>query len=173
MAMRVARGLSTLFLLFFAWGSVAQAAEARRVVTSDNSDYFGFDLRSDQNVSLDQCRTTCLGDPACRAFTYNPKAKWCFLKSDFNTLKSFNGAVAGKVVNIEGDPDIGAPPDLAFFPAWMADQAQQYRNRLTGPAYTKPTEGLTALREAAEQASLTGDHRSAMQKYEALVSVSP
>ncbi|RWQ66754.1 MAG: hypothetical protein EOS85_33390, partial [Mesorhizobium sp.] len=173
MAMRAARGLSILFLLFFAWGGIAQAAEARRVMTSDNSDYFGFDLRSDQNVSLDQCKTTCLGDPACRAFTYNPKAKWCFLKSDYNTLKPFNGAVAGKVVNIDGDPDIGAPPDLAFFPAWMADQAQQYRNRLTGPAYTKPTDGLAALKQAAQQAAQTGDRRSAMQKYEALVSVLP
>ncbi|TGQ42583.1 alpha-2-macroglobulin family protein [Mesorhizobium sp. M00.F.Ca.ET.216.01.1.1] len=173
MAMRAARGLSILILLFFAWVSVAQAAEARRVVTSDNSDYFGFDLRSDQNVSLDQCKTTCLGDPACRAFTYNTKAKWCFLKSDFNSLKTFDGAVAGKVVNVDGDPDIGAPPELAFFPNWMADQAQQYRNKLTDPAYTKPTEGLTALRAAAEQAALTGDHRSAMQKYEAAVSVLP
>ena len=50
-------------------------------------------------------------------------------------LKPFNGAVAGKVVNIDGDPDIGAPPELAFFPTWMADQAQQYRNTLTDPAY--------------------------------------
>ncbi|MER8710659.1 alpha-2-macroglobulin family protein [Mesorhizobium sp. M1295] len=173
MAMRAARGLSILFLLLFAWSGVAQAAEARRVVTSENSDYFGFDLRSDQNVSLDQCKTTCLGDPACRAFTYNLKAKWCFLKSDYNSLKPFGGAVAGKVVNIDGDPDIGAPPELAFFPNWMADQAQQYRNKLTGPTYTKPTEGLTALRAAAEQSALTGDHRSAMHKYEAAVSVLP
>ena len=95
MAMRAARGLSILILLIFAWGSVAQAAEARRVVTSNNSDYFGFDLRSDQNVSLDQCKTTCLGDPACLAFTYNNKAKWCFLKSDYNQLKPFSGAIAG------------------------------------------------------------------------------
>ncbi|OWK19897.1 hypothetical protein AJ88_36490 [Mesorhizobium amorphae CCBAU 01583] len=116
MAMRAARGLSFLLLLFFALGSVAQAAEARRIVTTDNSDYFGFDLRSDQNVSLDQCKTTCLGDPACRAFTYNTKAKWCFLKSDYNQLKTFNGAIAGKVANVDGDPDIGAPRELAFFP---------------------------------------------------------
>lgn len=174
MAMRAAaRGLSILILLFFAWGTAAQAAEARRVVTTENSDYFGFDLRSDQNVSLDQCKTTCLGDPACRAFTYNNKAKWCFLKSDYNSLKPFSGAVAGKIVNIDGDPDIGAPPELTFFPGWMADQAQQYRNKLTDPTYTKPTEGLTALRAAAEQSALTGDHRSAMQKYEAAVSVLP
>lgn len=173
MAMRAARGLSILILLFFAWGAVAQAAEARRVVTSNNSDYFGFDLRSDQNVSLDQCKTTCLGDPACRAFTYNNKAKWCFLKSDYNQLKPFSGAVAGKVVNVDGDPDIGAPPELAFFPNWMADQAQQYRNKLTDPAYDKPTEGLEALRAAAEQAALTGDHAQAMSKYEAAISVLP
>ena len=79
-------------------------------------DYFGFDLRSEQNVTLDQCKTTCLGDSQCRAFTYNTKAKWCFLKSDFATLKPFTGAVAGKVVPLSGDPDIGAPPELTFFP---------------------------------------------------------
>ncbi|RUW77417.1 PAN/Apple domain-containing protein, partial [Mesorhizobium sp. M1E.F.Ca.ET.063.01.1.1] len=178
MAMRAARGLSFLLLIFFApiflaSGGAALAAEARRIVTTDNSDYFGFDLRSDQNVSLDQCKTTCLGDPACRAFTYNTKAKWCFLKSDYNQLKPFSGAVAGKIANVDGDPDIGAPPALAFFPNWMADQAQQFRNKLTDPAYDKPTEGLAALQAAAEQAALTGDHRLAMQKYQAALSVLP
>ena len=92
--MRAARGLSFLLLIFFALSGTALAAEARRIVTTDNSDYFGFDLRSDQNVSLDQCKTTCLGDPSCRAFTYNTKARWCFLKSDYNQLKPFSGAVA-------------------------------------------------------------------------------
>ncbi|MET2825974.1 alpha-2-macroglobulin family protein [Mesorhizobium shangrilense] len=173
MAMRAARGLSILILLFFAWGGIAQAAEARRIATTDNSDYFGFDLRSDQNVTLDQCKTTCLGDPACRAFTYNTKAKWCFLKSDYNSLKPFTGAVAGKIVNVDGDPDIGAPPALSFFPDWMADQAQQYRNKLLGPGYIKPTDGLTALTTAAEQSARTGDHRSAMLRYEGAVSVMP
>ncbi len=110
MAMRAVRGLSVLVFLLMALNGAAQGAEARRVVTSDNSDYFGFDLRSDQNVSLDQCKTTCLGDPSCRAFTYNTKAKWCFLKSDYNQMKPFAGAVAGKVVNVDGKPDIGAPP---------------------------------------------------------------
>ena len=146
--MRAARVLSVLIFLFFAWGNVAQAAEARRVVTTDNSDYFGFDLRSEQNVTLDQCKTTCLGDSACRAFTYNTKAKWCFLKSDYATLKPFNGAVAGKVVNVDGDPDIGAPPELAFFPAWMADEARQYRTTLTDPARPWPSRGLTALTDS-------------------------
>jgi len=172
MALRAARFFSVLVLLLMAAGA-AQAAEARRVVTTDNSDYFGFDLRSAQNVTLDQCKTTCLGDSACRAFTYNTKAKWCFLKSDFNTIKPFVGAVAGKVVPVNGDADIGAPPELAFFPSWMADQAQQYRNFILGPGFTKPTDGLNALVDAAEEASRSGSHRTAMQKYEQAVSILP
>ncbi|MHA6645901.1 alpha-2-macroglobulin family protein [Mesorhizobium sp. A623] len=173
MAIRAARWFSVLALLLLGFAGIAQAAEVRRIVTTENSDYFGFDLRSSQNVTLDQCKTECLGDTSCRAFTYNNKAKWCFLKSDFNGLKPFNGATAGKVVSLDTDPDIGAPPALSFFPAWMAEQAQQYRNTLTGPGYDKPLDGLSALRDAAEQAALTGDHRTAMQKYEAAASVMP
>jgi uncharacterized protein YfaS (alpha-2-macroglobulin family) len=173
MTIRAARGFPVLILLFLALTGAAFAAETRRIVTTQNADYFGFDLRSEQNVTLDQCESACLGDPACRAFTYNNKAKWCFLKSDFNALKAFNGATAGKVVVADSDPDIGAPPALAFFPAWMADQADQYRNRLTGPNYPKPGDGLGELINQAEQSSLTGDSRGAMQKYEAAVSAMP
>lgn len=172
MALRALRSIPVLFLLLVSLGA-AHAAETRRIVTTENADYFGFDLRSEQNVTLDQCEATCLGDPSCRAFTYNRKAKWCFLKSDFNTLNPFNGAVAGKVTPVSGDPDIGAPPELAFFPPWMADQALQYRNFLLGPGFARPVEGVNALVDAAEQASLTGDHRIAMEKYEQAVSVLP
>ena len=74
-----ARGLSVLAFLFLAFINAAWAVEARQILTTPNSDYFGFDLRSEQNVTLDQCKTSCLGDSQCRAFTYNTKAKWCFL----------------------------------------------------------------------------------------------
>jgi hypothetical protein len=113
MTTRVARIFSSFLVLLLALAGPALAAEGgRTIVTSDNSDYFGFDLRAEQNFSLDQCKTTCLADSSCRAFTYNTKAKWCFLKSDYNLLKPFSGAVAGKVVNISGEPDIGAPAEL-------------------------------------------------------------
>ena len=100
----------TAFLLVFLWllAPAMAAGPARTVVTTENGDYFGFDLRSEQNLSLDQCKATCFSDSSCRAFTYNTKAKWCFLKSDFATIKPFSNATAGKVVNISGDPDIGA-----------------------------------------------------------------
>ncbi|MCO5084642.1 MAG: alpha-2-macroglobulin family protein [Rhizobiaceae bacterium] len=147
-------------------------AQARTVVTTENSDYFGFDLRTEPNVSLDRCKTICLADEGCRAFTYNTKAKWCFLKSDFNTIKPFTGAVAGKVVNLNGDPDIGAPTTLSFFPEWMATEAQNYRRLIVNPAQPV-TEGLNTLVDSGDSAMLTGDPRTAMQKYKAALAISP
>src|SRR4051812_30245815 len=121
MTARMARVLSSFLFLVFALIAPALAAgPGRTIVTTENSDYFGFDLRAEQNLSIDQCKTICLGDSGCRAFTYNTKAKWCFLKSDYNQLKPFSGAVAGKVVTLSGEQDIGAPSELTLFPAWMA-----------------------------------------------------
>ena len=171
--MRLFNGLSVLGFLLLALVGQAQAIEARHILTTTDADYFGFDLRSEQNVTLDQCKTSCLGDSQCRAFTYNTKAKWCFLKSDFATLKPFMGAVAGKVVPISGDPDIGAPPALAFFPGWMESEAQQLRKRLTNGSVAVGEEGLAALVEAGDFAQMTGDPRAAMQKFTTAVAILP
>ena len=171
--MRAARVFPVFVLALLAWTLGAAAAENRRVVTSENGDYFGFDLRSEQNVTLDQCQTSCLGDSACRAFTYNTKAKWCFLKSDFATLKPFNGAVAGKVVPISGDPDIGAPAELSFFPASMVDEARQFRNGLIANGVVNPDEGLASLTDAGETALQANDGRTAMQKFRAAAIILP
>ncbi|MDH4990624.1 PAN domain-containing protein [Aquamicrobium lusatiense] len=152
---------------------LSHAQDARRIVTTENADFFGFDLRSEQNVSLDECSSACLGDSACRAFTYNNKAKWCFLKSDFNQMKPFAGATAGKVVTLSGDADIGAPPALTYVPDWIKSQAEQYRRTLTGPHVQKPEEGLGALVEDAAAAAQRGDQRGAVLKYEAALSALP
>src|SRR5262245_43376427 len=174
MTVRATGILGSFLLTMLALGGPALAAgEARTIVTSENSDYFGFDLRSEKNFSLDQCKTACLGDPSCRAFTYNTKAKWCFLKSDYNQIKPFSGAVAGKIVNLSGEPDIGAPPELTFLPSWMADEARQFRQSLTSGGPPADTQGLAGLTSAGDQAFLTGDTRSAVQNYTAALQISP
>ncbi|MCV3241167.1 alpha-2-macroglobulin family protein [Mesorhizobium sp. ZC-5] len=162
-----------LFALLALLNPAFAAGEARTIVTSENGDYFGFDLRSEQNFSLQQCKTACLGDSACRAFTYNTKAKWCFLKSDYNQLKPFAGAVAGKVVNLAGDPDIGAPPALTFYPAWMIDEARQFRTNLTNGSVAAGDSGLAQLVEAGDYAMLTNDPRTAMKSYTSAAAISP
>ncbi|MEJ6784271.1 alpha-2-macroglobulin family protein [Aminobacter sp. Piv2-1] len=170
--MRAARVFPVFVLFLLGWTLGAAALEARRVVTTENSDYFGFDLRSEQNVTLDQCQTSCLGDSACRAFTYNTKAKWCFLKSDFATIKPFSGAVAGKVVPVNGDPDIGAPAELSFFPAAFAEEARKFRAEVTG-GQIDGSEGLAGLMDTGEAAIRGGDGRAASQKFRAALKILP
>ena len=132
MSMRAFFGFSALLLAALAAPVLpAGAQEARTVVTTENGDYFGFDLRTVQNVTLDQCKSDCIGDLSCRAFTYNPKVKWCFLKSDFNQLNHFQGAVAGKIVRADNAADIGAPPALSFLGDSMMGDARAFRDNLS------------------------------------------
>ena len=105
-------------MLLTAFG--AQAAEtSRTIVTVRDADYFGFDLRTVQDVTLDQCQTVCIDDSQCKAFTYNTKARWCFLKSDYKMMNPFPGAVAGKVVEgyFRDLPDDADHPVFALTPA--------------------------------------------------------
>ncbi len=144
MATRVAGVVSALFMVLGVLVSAPVLADSggRAIVTSQDADYFGFDLRTDQNVTLDQCKKDCLADGQCRAFTYNVHARWCFLKSDYSQLKPFTGAVAGKVVNLSGEPEIGAAPVPDFFSADLRDEAVRYRQDLTGGAAPTPDLGI-------------------------------
>ncbi|MBX4949309.1 alpha-2-macroglobulin family protein [Rhizobium binae] len=124
---------SIAFLSMIAVGFPAVAAETKRdIQTIKDADFFGFDLRTEQNVSLDQCKTSCIGDKSCKAFTYNPKVKWCFLKSDFKTMNAFPGAIAGKIVETaaQKEPDIGAAPRLTFLSNDLIQQAHDFRDNL-------------------------------------------
>src|SRR4051812_34052924 len=74
-----------------------QPASARIIVTPE-ADYPNFDYSTLKNVTLDACKAACLADQKCRAFTFNQKAGWCFLKTDFGVLASTPGSTAGRVV---------------------------------------------------------------------------
>lgn len=147
----------------------AQISE-RSVITTADSDYFGFDLRSERDVTLDQCSAICLADGDCRAYTYNTKAQWCFLKSDYTVMKPFTGAVAGRIVELTGDPEIGAPPKLGFLPNYMTDEARRYRQAVVTLPHSED-QGLVHLSSAGENALAAGDARGAMQNYLAAVAI--
>ncbi|MCB1464639.1 MAG: alpha-2-macroglobulin family protein [Nitratireductor sp.] len=126
----------------------ASAQETRReIVTTENGDYYGFDLRAEKDVSLDQCKQMCLDDDKCRAFTFNTKVSWCFLKSDFSELGIFDGAVAGKVVEISTEPDLGAPPELAFVPSGTLEQGKAFGQKVRT---TRSDDTLTSVDELVE-----------------------
>jgi len=152
---------------------MARQQPARSVETTENADYFGFDLRTERNISLDQCGQICLGDSECRAFTYNTRARWCFLKSDYAKMNPFTGAVAGKVVNRGGEPDIGAPGALSFVPDNIADEARNYRQELLRGPEPTGEEGLFYLAATGTNAMQNGDPRSAVTSYKSAIRISP
>ncbi len=143
---------------------VSAGSDERRIITTGDSDYFGFDLRAEQDVSLDQCKQACLEDSLCLAFTYNISAQWCFLKSDFKELKPFTGAIAGRVELVASEPDIGAAPPLTFVPASLIDEARRYKKE-TSAAPTGSTAGFSEVSKAAENALAAGDPVSAKEHF--------
>ncbi|APG94606.1 alpha-2-macroglobulin family protein [Sinorhizobium americanum] len=172
--MRAFLGLTTLLFALLSLGTPAAAAEAdRKVEVTSDADYFGFDLRTEQNVSLDECQASCIADRACRAFTYNPKVKWCFLKSDFNQLNTFKGAIAGKVVETAaGEPDLGAPPRLSFV---SDDLLQQARDVKAGLALADDQLGfgVNGLIETARNELTAGNFVGALKAFRGALAITP
>ncbi len=123
-------------------------------------------------MTLDQCQTTCVDDKSCRAFTYNVKAKWCFLKSDYNQLNTFDGAVAGKVVTASAEPDIGAAPDLDLVEQETLDEAQRFpRSACRADGTAGP--GLESLKALAQIDFLNNDPKAALNAYTAALAIQP
>jgi alpha-2-macroglobulin len=172
MTLRAAPVISLLLAVLFATATAALAQGSRMVVTTEDADYFGFDLRTEQNVTLRECEAACIGDGQCSAFTYNTRARWCFLKSDYNVLNSFPGAVAGRIVDGAGEPDIGAPAALDFVPVQIIDEARRYRAELMQSANSGGA-GLVALRDAANWSLTSGNASAAMATFIAAVSIEP
>jgi uncharacterized protein YfaS (alpha-2-macroglobulin family) len=153
----------------------AFAADTKRdIQTIQDADYFGFDLRTEQNLSLDQCKASCIGDKSCKAFTYNPKVKWCFLKSDFKTMNAFPGAIAGKIVETakSQEPDIGAAPRLAFLSADVIQQARDAKANLA-LADDQQGQGIESLTANARIDLTSGNLPDALKAFLGALSITP
>lgn len=163
-----------VFAVFVVLSTSVQAQDAtRRIETQENSDYFGFDLRTVQNIGLEDCKAICLGDNRCKAFTYNVKAQWCFLKSDYNKINDFAGAIAGRVVTGQSVPEIGAAPPLGFLPASVLDDARQYRENNAARNANSARKGADVLIGEAERALNEGNPDSALRSYAAAAAADP
>lgn len=171
MTQRVARFVVILLAMLLLAPVASNAQTGRSVVTTPDADYFGFDLRTERDVSLQECEAACIADSQCRAFTYNVRAQWCFLKSDHGPLNPFQGAVAGRIVEA-GVADIGGPPPLAFLPAGLVEEARQYRGEVASMA-ADPAMGVALLASAARGALQAGDERGAIASFSAALAAAP
>ncbi len=172
MTMRAAFGALALAFCAALALSPAGAQTQRDIEISQDADYFGFDLRTERDVTLDQCTAVCLADPGCRAFTFNARVGWCFLKSDWQTLNPFPGAVAGRVVDRSAEPDLGAPPALSFVPRHIADEARTFADGIEEED-SDGDAGVFGRVSAAEAARAAGNGLAALDAYRSALGLDP
>ena len=142
--------LSVLVSTLFA-ANVALSQEAgRKVVISENGDYYGYDISTATDVTLDQCQNICLTNKNCRAFTFNAKVNWCFMKSDFGRLQTAEGSIAGRVIEIGSERDLGAAPGLGFASRYKT-MATNYRSNLLAAVPADLAESIGALIAKADR----------------------
>ncbi len=69
----------------------------RRLVMTQNMDFYGSDLQPVFETTFQTCQKICLNDRSCQAFTFNFKSNSCFPKSDITEKRPFEGAASAQV----------------------------------------------------------------------------
>ena len=113
----------------------------------------GADYRTLRSVPLAQCEEACLGDATCAAFTYNERARWCFLKSAVGERVGYPGATSGVIrVTEDGGPALPLP-DIAYLPAALEADATRLEAQLSAVRRLDRTVGVItpALAQAADR----------------------
>lgn len=97
-----------LFALICSVGVFAATAAQRSISPIPGTDVTGFDYDILKGVSEKSCAAACLDDSVCRAYTFNSRAKWCFLKGQIGAQMPFEGAQSGLVTMVPTDAEISA-----------------------------------------------------------------
>ncbi|QDC08294.1 alpha-2-macroglobulin family protein [Oceanicola sp. D3] len=74
----------------------------RRLVPEKDVDFYGADLRALFDTTYDACRTACMADAACTAFTFNARSNSCFPKRAVERREPYEGAQSATVIT---EPD--------------------------------------------------------------------
>ncbi len=152
----------------------AQGAD-RSVITSRDADYAGFDFQTLKDVDQQACANACVTDMTCHAFTYNTKARWCFLKSDFGALSTATGAIAGRIVTAKPVAATIASTrtdELSFLGPGPFDEAKA---QLGGLARAYPANGFgyEQIARTTEAPAFGRDALVATRAYGAMLAISP
>ncbi|WP_449394733.1 alpha-2-macroglobulin family protein [Devosia riboflavina] len=92
------RAIRSVFgALVLALAGLMPVAAETKITLFENTDLPGFDYSIVKNTDLDSCQQECSEDNICRAFTYNSRSEWCFLKGDIGDRAEFAGATSGRV----------------------------------------------------------------------------
>lgn len=95
------RKLLVFIAIFLGFHSTLVAQELvpdRRLILTRDVDFYGADLSSIFDTSLERCESACLSQEACVAFTFNTRNASCFLKTGISDRVDYQGAFSGEVV---------------------------------------------------------------------------
>jgi hypothetical protein len=171
--------LSALFSLgFVALGLIGAApptpAAGRELAVIPGMDVFGHDYATLKAVSLERCKSACLADTRCQAFTFNLKAGWCFLKDAAGDRHPFDGAISGFIgAGAMAAPDLRATRlvELHFLPKRELSEARALEERIA--RMTPPAGRRDALIGAARLAADSGNHQRAADFQAAALHLEP
>ena len=151
----------------------------RRLVVVEGMDYYGQDLETRQDIDLEACQSACLANPRCRAFTYNRKARWCFLKSDYEDARPFPNAVSGHIVTgttgksgQDQDRQTRRLADLSFLPRSELEIARRQAAEIA--ARPRPVAvRFDQLLASAQEAERAQDWPAAIGRYTEALRLTP
>ncbi|MFC7705858.1 alpha-2-macroglobulin family protein [Plastorhodobacter daqingensis] len=134
----------------------------RRLVVTEDVDFYGGDLSPMFNTTLEACQRACLATEACQALTFNSRSGACFPKSGVAEERPFAGAISARVRNAAAGVLAGVAArqaELSFLDPGFAGRARDQALSLAG---AHPADGRSAaeLRQAADAAA-QGDPRAA------------
>ena len=69
----------------------------RRLIVTQDQDFYGTDLQSLFDTTLEVCQKVCLTDARCTAFTFNTRSNSCFPKSNVTKMEPYIGAISARV----------------------------------------------------------------------------
>lgn len=172
--MPVARSARVLgFALLLAVAAAPAGAAERRAIVTEGTDYFGRDYQTLKDVDLSDCEAACVADRQCQAFTYNVKARWCFMKAEFGDLRAFAGATSGRIVEGEiAGPEVEAErlAELGFLAQDVIDTAR----RLAGDIGQLAVAGtLDEVVGAAGTAATAGDFLKSADQFRLALRMAP
>lgn len=148
-------------LLAFAIFVVAASAAERSITLLPDADVNGFDYEIIKGISEKSCAASCVDDQICRAFTYNSKAEWCFLKGKIGPQTPFDGAVSGVVEMTPSAAQIAEARrrELPFPADSLIANATRFAEDL--PATDPAPEGVTYMQLVADGDAVATDNPAA------------
>jgi uncharacterized protein YfaS (alpha-2-macroglobulin family) len=150
-------------------------AAQTKISLIENTDLPGFDYSIIKDTSLDACQAACADDNICRAFTFNGRSNWCFLKADSGDTAEFSGATSGTIFRSPSPTatDAVRQAELPFPAQSLIDAARSFATGLPDTDAPAPKAVYADLVASGDEAADAENYSSAMVAYRQALAINP